>query len=55
VARFLNGALPFLGIAALIESALAAHTAHALPTLDDVLAPDTWSREFARGYAAWRL
>jgi 1-deoxy-D-xylulose-5-phosphate reductoisomerase len=52
VDRFLNGRLAFLGIAALIESALSAHSARPVPSLEEVLEADRWAREFAGGYAA---
>jgi 1-deoxy-D-xylulose-5-phosphate reductoisomerase len=51
VARFLSHALPFTGIAELIDAALQAHTPTPSPSLDEVLAADTWARTVAR---SWR-
>jgi 1-deoxy-D-xylulose-5-phosphate reductoisomerase len=48
VARFLQHDLRFLDIPELIASALAAHTPVADPSLDEVLAADTWARTFAQ-------
>jgi 1-deoxy-D-xylulose-5-phosphate reductoisomerase len=50
VAAFLEHRLPFLGIAGLIEAALAAVPAGPEGSLDDVLAADASARRFARDY-----
>jgi 1-deoxy-D-xylulose-5-phosphate reductoisomerase len=50
VAAFLERRLPFLGIARLIEAALAAVPAGPEGSLDDVLAADAAARRFARDY-----
>lgn len=47
VARFLEGALPFTGIAHLIERTLDAHRPAEVGTLAEVRAVDAWSREHA--------
>jgi len=50
VARFLDGDLPFLGIASLIAAALDAHTATPDPSLEEVEAADGWARQFAHSW-----
>jgi 1-deoxy-D-xylulose-5-phosphate reductoisomerase len=47
VAGFLEGALGFCDVAAVIESTLAAHVPVAIDSLGDVLAADRWAREVA--------
>jgi 1-deoxy-D-xylulose-5-phosphate reductoisomerase len=47
VAAFLSGAVPFMGIADLIERALEAHDGGAADSLDSVLAADRQAREVA--------
>ncbi|HEY3062588.1 MAG TPA: 1-deoxy-D-xylulose-5-phosphate reductoisomerase, partial [Chloroflexota bacterium] len=47
VARFLDGDLPFLGIAALIAAALDAHAPTPDPSLEAVEDADRWGRRFA--------
>lgn len=44
VARFLQGVLPFLGIAATIEAALDAHAGEALPDADSIMHLDSRTR-----------
>ena len=44
----MNWVLAFLGFAALVEDALAAHAALPRPSLEDVLSADAWARKFAR-------
>jgi 1-deoxy-D-xylulose-5-phosphate reductoisomerase len=48
VEAFLEGRLPFPGIARVIEDTLAAHDVQHAGTLDDVRAADRWAREHAR-------
>ena len=48
VARFLANDLSFLGIHAVIDAALQAHNWSPLPSLEEVLAADTWARAFAQ-------
>jgi 1-deoxy-D-xylulose-5-phosphate reductoisomerase len=52
VALFLANDLGFMRIAELIDAALQAHQSTANPDLEQVLAADTWAREFARGWRA---
>lgn len=47
VAAFLNGQLPFNGIAALIAAVLDAHTNEAVASLEQVLGLDRWARQQA--------
>lgn len=47
VEAFLQGKVPFTGIAEVIERALAAHVAIPLPSLDAIMAADRWSRELS--------
>ena len=46
VALFLDGAIPFTGIADLIARALEAHTPVSDPDLDDIMAADAWARAY---------
>jgi 1-deoxy-D-xylulose-5-phosphate reductoisomerase len=48
VARFLDGALSFPGIALVIERTMDAHKAAEVGTLAQVRAVDAWAREHAR-------
>ena len=52
VDRFLRAEVRFTDIARLIEDALAAHQATPRPSLQEVLAADTWARGYARAWAA---
>jgi 1-deoxy-D-xylulose-5-phosphate reductoisomerase len=51
VARFLDSNLAFMDIANLIDAALQSHTPRPVPTLEEVIEADAWSRDFAR---SWR-
>ncbi|HYM15151.1 MAG TPA: 1-deoxy-D-xylulose-5-phosphate reductoisomerase [Dehalococcoidia bacterium] len=46
VELFAQGAVGFTEIAKLVDSALSAHSGTAEPTLDEILAADTWARDF---------
>jgi 1-deoxy-D-xylulose-5-phosphate reductoisomerase len=48
VASFLEGQIGFTQIAETIERTMAAHTAHNLKSIDEVLQADLWGRETAR-------
>ncbi|MCK8826278.1 1-deoxy-D-xylulose-5-phosphate reductoisomerase [Natroniella acetigena] len=48
VAQFLNNQLKFIQIPQIIEKVMEAHQAIITPTLDDILAADSWAREQAR-------
>lgn len=48
VAEFLEGRLGFTQIADTIERTMAAHTAHNISSIDEVLKTDLWGREMAR-------
>jgi len=48
VAAFLDGRLPFLGIVDTVAEVVAGHGTVSVPTLDDVLAAETWARTRAR-------
>jgi len=48
VAEFLAGHIGFTQIAATIERTMAAHAAHDLLSIDEVLKADLWGREYAR-------
>jgi 1-deoxy-D-xylulose-5-phosphate reductoisomerase len=52
VARFLSGDLGFTRIYKLIDATLQAHTAKAVPTLEQVVEADAWARNFARGWSS---
>jgi 1-deoxy-D-xylulose-5-phosphate reductoisomerase len=52
VARFLDGTLPFLGIARLIAAALDAHAPTPVPSLEAVEDADGWARRFADSWHA---
>jgi 1-deoxy-D-xylulose-5-phosphate reductoisomerase len=52
VARFLHGDLSFTHIFKVIDSTLQAHTAKAVPTLEQVVEADAWARNFARGWSS---
>ena len=54
VELFLSGAIPFNSIPSLITDALDAHTPVNQPTLDDLLAADTWARDHVRSAARER-
>ena len=54
VELFLSGAIPFTAIPSLITDALDAHTPVNRPTLDDLLAADTWARDHVRNSAKAR-
>ncbi len=54
VELFLSGAIPFNSIATLIRDALDSHTPVNQPTLDDLLAADTWARDHVRNAARER-
>jgi 1-deoxy-D-xylulose-5-phosphate reductoisomerase len=45
---FLDGRIPFLGIPELIEKTMAAHDAHPLGSIEEVLSVDAWARGKAR-------
>jgi 1-deoxy-D-xylulose-5-phosphate reductoisomerase len=51
VARFLDGALSFPGIARVIERTLDAHVSEEVGTLAQVRAVDAWARDYAREIA----
>lgn len=53
VALFLNDRIDFLEIADVIEEAMDAHEAHLLeqPTLEEILAMETWARTFVREHS----
>jgi 1-deoxy-D-xylulose-5-phosphate reductoisomerase len=46
VRKFLEGKLPFVGIAQAVEEALVYHTSIEEPTLEDILSADGWARDF---------
>ncbi|MCK8816493.1 1-deoxy-D-xylulose-5-phosphate reductoisomerase [Natroniella sulfidigena] len=48
VAQFLNGELKFIQIPQIIQKVMEAHQSVKNPTLDDILAADSWAREQAR-------
>jgi 1-deoxy-D-xylulose-5-phosphate reductoisomerase len=48
VDAFLNGSLPFTGIARVITQTMEAHHPTAVDTLDTVLEADGWARAHAR-------
>jgi 1-deoxy-D-xylulose-5-phosphate reductoisomerase len=48
VTAFLQGTLPFLGVARTVEAVLEEHTSVAAPDLDTVLAAEQWARARAR-------
>ncbi|MBV9896320.1 MAG: 1-deoxy-D-xylulose-5-phosphate reductoisomerase [Chloroflexi bacterium] len=52
VARFLAHDLAYMDIAHLIESALEAHDPKPNPSLEEVLAADTWARGYAQSWTA---
>jgi 1-deoxy-D-xylulose-5-phosphate reductoisomerase len=52
VARFLQGSLRFLEIRALIQDCLEAHPTISDPSLDEVLAADSWARDYAQSWTA---
>jgi 1-deoxy-D-xylulose-5-phosphate reductoisomerase len=52
VARFLDGALSFPGIARVIERTMDAHRTAAVSTLAQVRAVDAWARDYAREIAS---
>ncbi len=54
VELFLSGAIPFNSIPSLIRNALDSHTPVSQPTLDDLLAADTWARDHVRNAARER-
>ncbi|MCB1076475.1 MAG: 1-deoxy-D-xylulose-5-phosphate reductoisomerase, partial [Verrucomicrobiae bacterium] len=49
VAKFLENSLRFPKIWETVESTMAAHEVTAHPNLDEILAADSWAREFASG------
>lgn len=49
VGLFLGGRIGFPGIADLVSRVLDAHSCVADPTIDDIVAADTWAREVAAG------
>jgi 1-deoxy-D-xylulose-5-phosphate reductoisomerase len=51
VERFLDGALDFLGIAALVETVMGRHAIVAEPSLDELFEADAWARRVAREVA----
>lgn len=52
VARFLAGELGYLGIAEIIERAMAAHSPTAADTLDEICEADRWARDLAKNHPA---
>jgi 1-deoxy-D-xylulose-5-phosphate reductoisomerase len=48
VAAFVDGRLPFLGIVDTVAEVVGEHDVVPEPTLEDVLAAETWARERAR-------
>jgi 1-deoxy-D-xylulose-5-phosphate reductoisomerase len=50
VERFLAGEIPFPAIADLVEEAMAQHEPVRCPSLQDILATDSWARDVARRY-----
>jgi 1-deoxy-D-xylulose-5-phosphate reductoisomerase len=52
VARFLDGALSFPGIARVIERTMDAHRTAAVSTLAQVRAVDAWARDYAHEIAS---
>lgn len=52
VARFLAGELSYLGIAEIIERAMAAHSPTAADTLDEICEADRWARDLAKNHPA---
>ncbi len=52
VDRFLNGQIGFLDIPGLLEDTLGRHTKIENPSIEDILAADSWARETARGWCA---
>lgn len=49
VEAFLEGRLPYTGIYEIINSVMNSHSVIEVPTLDDVLAADTWARSEGEG------
>jgi len=49
VEMFLAGRIGFLDIAGLVGRALDSHTPVGSPTIDDILAADSWAREMVAG------
>ena len=52
VSAFLEGGLPFLGIVDAVAAVVAEHDSVAVPSLEDVLAAESWARTRAREVAA---
>jgi 1-deoxy-D-xylulose-5-phosphate reductoisomerase len=47
VQRFLDGEIPFTGIAALVEDVMGGHRPVLSPSLEDIFRADGWAREQA--------
>ena len=54
VQGFLDGELPFTGIAAVVESVLERHDVQPADTLQNILAADAWARDLARAQLSGR-
>jgi 1-deoxy-D-xylulose-5-phosphate reductoisomerase len=55
VQHFLSGHIGFLDIPHAIEDALSAHKAISNPSLDEVLAADSWARSFTEDWVKARV